>query len=225
MQADDLAGILAPPPDTAPAVGFRQGLVQAWDTTTGANQILVAGGVLTDVPILNTGEAVALKVGHVVGLLTAGGSWFILGRITPPGDPNFASASVAFGSAGATATNFSTSTSFATKATADLVVPDWADEAIVMVGGQCGIRNSTAATDAMGFQVGCAGGFGGGPANDAAAGTWVCSGASSRNRFTDLSGGEVLPINGQVLTSNAGWAANVSNAMFIHAIAIYKSNV
>jgi hypothetical protein len=226
VQADDLASILAPPRDTGPGVGFRQGLVQAWDPATGSNQILVAGGTLTDVPILNTGEAVALKVGHVVGLLTAGGSWFILGRITTPGDPNFASASLAFGSAGASLLNFATNTTMTEKLRSNsLVVPTWADEAIVFVGGMVGVRNSTAITDSLGFKVGCFGGDGGAVAQDVPAGTWGSNQAVSRNQITGLSGGEVLFITGQLVTTNGVWAANASNAMFLHAIAIYKSNV
>lgn len=223
--SDDLVTVLAG--DKQPQVGFRQGVVQQWNQNTGQNVIAVGGSTLVDVPILNTGEAVALKAGHVVGLLTMAGSWFILGRITPANDPNFAAASVAFGSAGATATNFSTSTAAMTiKATSsELVVPDWADEAIVMVTGMCGVRNSTAITDALGFEVGCAGGTGGAPAHDGAAGTWVCSAASSRNHFTGLVGGEILQITGAVITSNGAWAANPVNAMFLHAIAVYKSNV
>lgn len=222
--ADDLVTVLVG--DKQPEVGFRQGVIQSWNANTGQNVIAVGGTFLTDVAILNTGEAVALKAGHVVGLLTMAGSWFILGRITPPNDPNFAAASVAFGSAGAQVFNFSTSTSLVIKATSnELVVPDWADEALVLVTGSCGVRNSTAATDALGFEVGCFGGTGGAPASDAPAGTWVSMSGSSRNHFTGLSGGEVLQITGAVVTSNAGWAANPVNSLFLHAIAIYKSNV
>jgi hypothetical protein len=223
MISDDVAGLLMP--DDAPAVRFRQGTVTAWDPATGSNTIDVAGGTLTDLPILNTGEAIALKAGHVVGLLVFGRTWFILGRITAPGDPNFAAASVAFDSAGAQAFGFSTSTSSVIKATSsELVVPAWADEAIVMVTGMAGALNTTASLGWLAFDVGCLGGSGGAVLADVEANRMELSAASSRNHFTGLSGGEVLTVTGSVQT-NAAWAVNASNSMFIHAIALYKSNV
>ena len=69
-----------------PGVRFRQGTITAWNAATGQNTVDVANGTLTDVPILNTGEAIALKAGHVVGLLGQGMTWFIIGRITPASD-------------------------------------------------------------------------------------------------------------------------------------------
>jgi hypothetical protein len=223
--SDDLAALIAPPIDEGPALRFRQGLVTSWNTSTGQNTVDLAGGTLTDVPILNTGEAIALKAGHVVALLGQGTSWFIIGRITPPGDANFAAASVAFGSAGAQVFGYSTSTSMVIKATSnELVVPDWADEALVMITGNAAVVNSTAGIQYAAMEVGCQGGTGGSAPSDIAAGRIGQVGASSRNRFTELSGGEVLQITGAILTG-AAFAANGSNAMFIHAIAVFKSNV
>lgn len=74
------------------AVGFRQGVVMTWDPLNAANSVFVAGATLTDLPILNTNEALLLQPGSVVGILTAGSSWFILGRITTPRTPEAASA-------------------------------------------------------------------------------------------------------------------------------------
>lgn len=209
-----------------PGVGFRQGTVVAWNSTTGENTVSVAGGTLTNIPVLNTGEAIALKAGHTVGLLTFNGSWFILGRITKPNDPNFAAASVAFGGAGSQVFNFALTTSMTTIASSnELVVPDWADEAIVHVTGAATVVNTTGATDSFAFRVGCNGGNGGGAWNQLVSGAIGPNAASSRNRFTSLSGGEILQITGEAQTLTANWAANASNGMFIHAIALYKSNV
>ncbi len=226
MISDDLTTLFEDPSQAAAPVRFRQGTVLAFNNSTGQNQINVAGAVLVDIPMLNSGEAVALKPGHVVGLLLAGQSWFILGRITPPNDPNFASASVDFSSAGGQAFNFALSTGLVTKVSSnELVVPAWADEAIVHITGSCTCLNTRAVLDSFGFNVGCLGGDGGTTYADVAAGGINNIAASSRNLFTGLSGGEVLTITGQATSFGAAWAANASNTMFIHAIAIYKSNV
>lgn len=226
MISDDIADLFTAATD-APALRFRQGTITAWNASTGANTIDVAGGTLTDVPILNTGEAIALKPGHVVGLLVFGRTWFILGRITTPNDPNFASASVEFGSAGGQAFNFAlaTGTPAVKVSSAELVVPQWADEAIVHVTGSCSALNPRGVLDSFGFNVGVLGGDGGTTYADCAAGGLNNVAASSRNLFTGLSGGEVLTIQGSAASFGAAWTASASNTMFIHAIAIYKSNV
>lgn len=90
MNGDDLAPLLVA--QTQPGLGFRQGVVLTWDQQTAANAIEVAGATLTNVPILNTNEALLLEPGAVVGLLTAGSTWFLLGRITLPSTPAAASA-------------------------------------------------------------------------------------------------------------------------------------
>ncbi|MGW3619491.1 hypothetical protein [Micromonospora arida] len=89
-RSDDLTPLLIPQP--GPGLGFRQGVVTAWNPLTAENTIEVAGATLTNVPILNTNEAVLLSPGAVVGLMTSGPSWFILGRVTVPGTPDAASA-------------------------------------------------------------------------------------------------------------------------------------
>lgn len=88
--SDDLVPLLAASPQ--PGLGFRQGVVVAWDQQTAENTVDVGGATLTNVPCLNTSEAQLLAPGDVVGILTAGSSWFIMGRITIPGTPAAASA-------------------------------------------------------------------------------------------------------------------------------------
>ncbi|MFI6160399.1 hypothetical protein ACIA59_10665 [Micromonospora haikouensis] len=90
MRGDDLVPLLIPPP--GPGLGMRQGVVVAWNPQTAENLIRVGTSLLTNVPILNTNEAVLLAEGSVVALLTWQSSWFILGRITIPGTPEAASA-------------------------------------------------------------------------------------------------------------------------------------
>lgn len=90
MRSSDLAPMLADPRNAT--MGFRQGVIVSWDANTAENTVLVGGSLLTDLPILNTSEASILAVGDVVGILTAGRTWGILGRFTIPGTPEAASA-------------------------------------------------------------------------------------------------------------------------------------
>lgn len=135
MSGDDLTPFLMPGPKSD--VGFHSGVVVTWNADTGENTIEVAGAFLTDVPILNTGEAIALKAGHVVGLLRFKQTYFVLGRVTVPGSADFASASVAFGSVSAFAFNFQLSPTLLDKITADIAVPAWADQALVLATADC----------------------------------------------------------------------------------------
>lgn len=210
-------------------VGFRQGTIVTWNTSTGENTISVAGGTLTNVPILNTGEAIALQAGHTVGLLTFNGSWFILGRITVPGDSDFASASVAFGGAGATATNFGITTSAASLVSDTITVPDWADEAIVLATGNCQLTNTTASIDFATIQVKIDGTGGGGsqvgasPLGDAS-GNYVVSMAVSAQRLI-TSPGSTITVETFLNSQTASWAVQASNRANIDAIAVFRSTV
>jgi hypothetical protein len=233
VSLDDLVPLFAPDPSAPPPLNFRQGRVVAWNPDTGENTIDVGGAQLEDVSVLNTGEAIALKVGHIVGLVTWGSSWFIIGRITVPGSPDFASASVEFGSAGAQAFSFVIPTGGPTViASTTLTVPLWADEALIHVTGNAGLVNRAAGVRRCTMQVGVNGGSGGGALQGygpAGAADWQDVqhlGASSRNLFTGLSGGEVLTLEASLTAPDGSFGvADGSNALFMHAIAVFKSNV
>lgn len=63
---------------------LTQGVVKAWDQSTGANTITVGGQDYTDItPIIP--ESMVLSVGDTVQILTYGASWFLYGRIATPG--------------------------------------------------------------------------------------------------------------------------------------------
>ncbi|PRX48689.1 hypothetical protein B0I33_104507 [Prauserella shujinwangii] len=92
--AHELAGLIAMAgrfgPGGNPAsgggdIGFHQGVVTAWNASTGENTLTVAGGVVNNVPVLTTADSIMLNVGDVVGLLRFKSTYFILGRIAPPG--------------------------------------------------------------------------------------------------------------------------------------------
>lgn len=127
--SDDLAPLLTPKGEGD--LGFRQGIVTAWDRDTGANMINVGGAELVNVPILNTAEAVSLAAGHMVALLRFKSSYFILGRVTLPGSDQFAAAAVAFDAQGRAEQNFSLNATWTARATRELYGPAWATEAIV----------------------------------------------------------------------------------------------
>jgi hypothetical protein len=114
-----------------PGVGFRQGVVVTWNTATGENSVNVGGTVLQNLPILNTSESIALKPGVAVGLLQFQTSFFILGRITLPNDPDFASAAVEFAGAYNLTDSFNITTTPTIRAEIEIPVPTWADQALV----------------------------------------------------------------------------------------------
>lgn len=89
-------------------MGFHQGVVTAWDSTTNQNTILIAGSEIPDIPALSIGDSIMMSVGDIVGLLRFKSTYFILGRITLPGVSN------AFGirAASDSATGFTNSTTF-----------------------------------------------------------------------------------------------------------------
>ncbi len=223
-----LVDLLGTPDD---GVGFRQGTVVAWNSSNGQNTILVAGGTLTDVPILNTSEAIALQAGHTVGLLTFNGSWFILGRITKPTDPDFASASVAFGGLGVSANNFSITTSLAIKASGTIDVPAWADEAVVLLTANATVANTSVNPFYATMQAyidGIAGGtasFGISAANPAAnnSANDLVAGACSAQRV--ITPGATIALDVRMSVTSGTLPASASTWANIDAIAVFRSTV
>lgn len=83
-RGDDLTDLFAePPPGPAQPVTYRQGVIVSWDAGSAANTVQVGGAIFTNLPVF--APAVAhIGEGSVVGLVTAGPSWMILGPITDP---------------------------------------------------------------------------------------------------------------------------------------------
>jgi hypothetical protein len=88
---NDLAALLTPPPSKG--VQFSQGKIIAWDHTFLRNTIEWRGITLTDIPMVEGVNALALKVGDIVGMLgwapenSKGiGTWWILGKLSNPGE-------------------------------------------------------------------------------------------------------------------------------------------
>lgn len=86
-----IASLLTPPPSHG--VQFSQGIVRQWERTEFRNQIEWRGITLTDVPMVEGINALALKEGDIVGMLgwapenaKGVGSWWILGKLSNPGE-------------------------------------------------------------------------------------------------------------------------------------------
>lgn len=91
MRSDNLVPLLAGS-NAGKGVGFRQAVIVTYNQATAENSVLVGTSLLNNLPILNTSEAAILAPGDVVGILTFGGTWGILGRFTIPGTPQAVSA-------------------------------------------------------------------------------------------------------------------------------------
>lgn len=88
---NNIAALLTPPPSKG--VQFSQGIVRQWDNEQLHNQIEWRGITLTDVPIVEGINALVIREGDVVGMLgwapensKGVGSWWILGKISNPGE-------------------------------------------------------------------------------------------------------------------------------------------
>lgn len=223
---DNLAPLFAGGGD---AVRFRQGTILTWDPETGDNTVDLAGGTLTDVPILNTSEAIALKAGHVVGMIGQGSTWAILGRFTPPGDPNFAGASVAFDGVHNSATNFSVTTTHLDKVTGSIDVPAWADEALVTMTSQISLANTSASTFYAAFEPFIDGVGGGGigfglSANAHASANDLNAGSVSYQRvLTSL--GATISLSTKAWVTAGTLPASATSTVILDATAIFRSTV
>lgn len=88
---NNLAALLTPPPSHA--VQFSQGIIRQWNRTELRNQIEWRGITITDVPMVEGINPLALKEGDIVGMLgwapenaKGVGSWWILGKLSNPGE-------------------------------------------------------------------------------------------------------------------------------------------
>jgi len=77
--------------ETTPAAGpgqpmtYRQGTVVSWNEFTLENEVNVGGTVLRNLPVLGVGDAAAIEAGSTVGLMVAGRTMAIIGRLVIPG--------------------------------------------------------------------------------------------------------------------------------------------
>lgn len=219
MRSSDLVPVIVPPP--MDGLGFRQGEVISFDSATGANTIDVGGTQLADVPMLNSGEAVALKAGHIVALLTWKSSWWVLGRVTLPGSDQFASASVAFGGGNGQTIGFGLSTTMSIIAQGSIDVPSWANEALVLATAQVSVTNETTGQDYMQVKAGINEIAGNLHDNIAPAGALTHAGASAQRLVFNPAASISIEVYSKSVFNP--WSSNSNNTASVDAIAVFRS--
>lgn len=217
MIGDDLTGLLGRPP--GPDSGFRQGTVLTFDPESGANTIAVAGGILTDVPVLNIGDLVQIVPGDVVVLLRLRSSWAILGRIMAPGSSSMLVGTSDFSTDNAFASNFSITTSFVTRVSVSFPVPSWANFVQVFAGMTATCHN-TGTAQAYTAQILIDG------ATSGALGTWSDVGVQRALTATYARGntgpGPTVLVEGQLKSAASTIPAHTGTAAILSATAIIR---
>lgn len=232
-RADDLVPLFGETPDGTPPLKFRQGQIVEWDPNTGNNKVDVQGVQLVNVPMMNTGEAIALKAGHIVGLFLWGHSWFIVGRITEPGDSDFASATLDFGLITAFTSNFTIPTADTAVASAVMPCPTWARQALVSMSAVADLFNTNALAGSV-FMTPVVASLSGPSIQHGYAPTGnaqlqhIQAISTTHHVLIDLPGtpGQTIAVEVR-LRNNSGvlWAASAFNTAFISAAATFKSTV
>lgn len=218
-QQETIAPLIVPPGE--PDIGFRQGIVRAWDEKTGTNEIEVSGARLTNLPCLNIGEFVILQPGDVVGLLRYKTSYFILGRITPPLGPDNNRASLGDASSGASTTGFAVPGSPGLVQQQTITIPEWADTVTIHLTVDASVRNTTANADIV-YLAGYIDGAAGGEMYELVdPSRYVAMSASAIRTITNPS--TTITIGARMRTqSGAAWSAYTGNIVNVNATAIYQ---
>lgn len=219
MRSDDLASLLR---HADGDIAFHQGRILSWDPNTGENSVRVRGTPLQNLPILNTGEAIALREGHVVGVLRVKSSYFILGRVTVPGTPEFASASVGFEGDWGTAVEFDVPTT-GLQIVIDIPVPPWADEALVFVAANTTVVNTAGNPRDFIFFEALLDDSPGRPAYPEIPFNAFGFAAASAQRVINVSGRSLFSVGARWRSWNTTWPAHGSNIVNFDATATFRS--
>lgn len=217
---DDLAPLF----DRGPAgLKFRQGTVQEWNPETGENTVTMGDALLRDVPILNTGESIALRSGHVVGMLGSGGTYCILGRITLPGSSDFASASVSANGTWGSANDFDLRNDVYLQISGRILVPSWANRAMAFVNANMSITNTGPISgDYVNLEAVLDNGPGRPGYPEAATNQLIFVGGSAQ-RLIDVSTKTELMVGCRWYTQEATWPAHYANIANFDAFAVFFS--
>jgi len=213
---DDLTALLGKP--DRPDSGFRQGTVLAFDPESGANTIAVAGGILTDLPVLNIGDLVLIVPGDVVVLLRLRSSWAILGRIMEVGSGGLTVGRTDVFNDNAFANGYAVTTTMTTRATITIPIPEWCNEIIVIAAMNHSVNNTGAAQAFVGT-VEIDGATSGG------VGTHAPVGVQTSQSVTQVIGrvpGSSIVVAGRVQSAASTIPAHASNACILHALAILR---
>lgn len=224
MISDDLVALFQP---AKPAAPFSQGVILSFDPSTGSNSVNLAGSILTDLPVLNSGDTVNFAAGDAVVLMRLGGSMAILGRCMVPGNAGFSAQSTRteVASSPGLVSNFGVPLSATTVATCSTITtPDWANHVAVHVSGFVSARNSSASNGFLYAEVDV---FGTGALRQ----VYVSALAGAFTGISPVEIGSGTVTAGQtfspalLVSTDSGtgaWAANSNNLAFVTAIAVFS---
>lgn len=141
----DLAGLFAPP---AESESYRQGVIQAFNPSTGANSVKVGGATLTNLPILVSGDTVNYAENDVVILMRYQSSWAILGRVVTAGSAELTAAAVDFYAGhNSNLVVFTITSALQTRSSLTVPTPSWANSALFFASSTLVVSNPSAGTD------------------------------------------------------------------------------
>lgn len=223
-RGDDLASVFAGLRPEGPAFGFRQATVLTFNQASGAGTYSLAGTVLTDLPLLSSGESLELKAGDAVILLRQGPTFFVLGRVVNPGGV-LAPSAIGTSAIGQSATGFELSTAWTDRVSGVVTVPPWANRALVHATCDMSVENTSTSLDYVYLRALIAGTPGGNSRTAvAAAGAFperFASLGASAIRTMTVTGGSTFTVAAGNRTNTVAWAADAGNIINLNATIIF----
>lgn len=148
MRDDDLTDLLTPQPDDG--FGFRQGRLLTYTPSTGANTVLVGGGVLTNLPVVIEGGPANLQgddtlgpgLGNVVVIMKYKSAWAILGRVLSPGNADVIDSGLVTQSGRLQNQSFVATTTGTAVINLTTLVPTWANKLVMQSSFQVSIQGT-----------------------------------------------------------------------------------
>lgn len=220
-----LAEILAPRNSRArplDELGYHQGVITAFNASTGENTVVIAGALINDVPMLNIGDTTSLIVGDTVAVIRYRNAYFIIGRVVVPNTSGFASSSFAYETVSQRTDNFVIPTATPTVvATATATIPEWSNYGILNARFDANGFNQTGARDTLYASIDINGTvIGPEMLTDLDDQRVNYTGTSYARELNFLSPG-TWNINGRLRVSNNAFAASQFNVAYVSASVMY----
>lgn len=148
MSSDDLSSLFGPAA-TGPALpmSFRQGVLTAFNSDTGANTVTLGSSTLTNLPMLVTGAEIGLTAGDNVLLSQMGNTYLIIGKVASVGGSNYGGANLGRNANEVNDANFSVNPTGTVVGTLTFTVPGWAHSCQLWMMGQAAIHNNSGGLD------------------------------------------------------------------------------
>lgn len=213
--ADELGRLLAQVSDAASASSsfdFRVGVVESFDSATGANVVRVRGADIPNVPMLNIGDTVNLTAGDNVVVLKYRTGYFILGRVVHPNSEALATGAVLPATGTVSVSGYGITTTSDVVASVTLTAPPWSNAVSVFASVSGSGRNNRGVVDFLYHRVNINGSdgaeeFGQGDASPNP--SWANATASFAGSGL-LPGGNSFDIQAKVRAGGA-WTAHATN--------------